>query len=84
MSSINALPINERKVTLLLDTPPALSGLGKQDRALDVLRVAGNIAPEEITTQPAASSLVRDLLISAPISVRREAREYAESLGVNA
>ncbi|WP_158088561.1 helix-turn-helix domain-containing protein [Thermoactinospora rubra] len=82
--NIDALPINERKATLLLDTARAFLTWGKHDRALYVMRAAGDIAPEEITVRPATLRLVRDLLKTAPASVRREAREYAESLGVSA
>ncbi|GII89490.1 hypothetical protein Ssi03_74800 [Sphaerisporangium siamense] len=81
---IDALPINERKATLLLDTARAFLIWSKHDQALHVLRAAGEIAPEEITSRPATLRLVRDLLATAPITVRREAREYAESLGVSA
>ncbi|WP_228646553.1 XRE family transcriptional regulator [Microtetraspora sp. AC03309] len=81
---LNALPINERKATVLLDTSRAFLAWGKHDRALHVLRAAGDIAPEEITGRPATLRLVRDILATAPISVRREAREYAEALGVSA
>ncbi|GAA1272915.1 hypothetical protein GCM10009677_27590 [Sphaerisporangium rubeum] len=78
---IDALPIKERKATLLLDTARAFLTWNKHDQALYVLRAAGGIAPEEITARPATLRLVRDLLATAPITVRREAREYAESLG---
>jgi tetratricopeptide (TPR) repeat protein len=81
---LDALPINERKATVLLDTSRAFLAWGKHDRALHILRAAGDIAPEEITRRPATRRLVRDILTTAPISVRREAREYAESLGVTA
>ncbi len=81
---IDALPINERKATLLLDTARAFLTWNKHDQALYVLRAAGEIAPEEITARPATLRLVRDLLVTAPITVRRDAREYAESLGVSA
>jgi transcriptional regulator with XRE-family HTH domain len=82
--NIDALPINERKATLLLDTSRAFLMWGKHDKALHVLQAAGQIAPEEITTRPATRRLVHDLLETAPISIRREARDYAESLGVTA
>ncbi|WP_203887770.1 helix-turn-helix domain-containing protein [Planotetraspora kaengkrachanensis] len=81
---LDALPINERKATVLLDTSRAFLAWGKHDRALHILRAAGEIAPEEITSRPATHRLIHDILTTAPISVRREAREYAESLGVTA
>lgn len=79
---IGKLPINERKATLLLDTSRAFLMCGKHDKALHVLRAAGDVAPEEVAGRPAALRLVRDILATAPISIRREAREYAVSLGV--
>ncbi|WP_433509927.1 helix-turn-helix domain-containing protein [Nonomuraea sp. CA-143628] len=81
---IEALPSNERKATLLLDTARAFLVWGKHDRALSVMRAAGNIAPEEIAFRPVSHRLVRDLVDTAPISIRREAREFAQSLGVAA
>ncbi|WP_143082112.1 helix-turn-helix domain-containing protein [Nonomuraea wenchangensis] len=79
---LDQLPINERKATLLLDTSRAFLMWNRHDKALHILRAAGEIAPEEIAGRPAALRLVRDILATAPISVRREAREYAASLGV--
>lgn len=79
---IDKLPINERKATLLLDTSRAFLMRSQHDKALHILRAAGEIAPEEVTGRAPALRLVRDILATAPISVRREAREYAESLGV--
>jgi transcriptional regulator with XRE-family HTH domain len=82
--NLDALPINERKATLLLDTTRAFLMWGKHDRALDALRAAGQIAPEEITGRPTARRLVGDLVNTAPISIRREAREFADTLGIAA
>ncbi|WP_101787216.1 transcriptional regulator [Nonomuraea indica] len=79
---LDKLPINERKATLLLDTSRAFLMWNQHDKALHILRAAGEIAPEEITGRPAALRLVRDILATAPISVRREADEYAATLGV--
>jgi tetratricopeptide (TPR) repeat protein len=81
--ALDELPINERKATLLLDTARAFLMWNQHDRALHILRAAGEIAPEEITGRPAGLRLVRDILVTAPISVRREAREYAATLGVS-
>ncbi|MFF4617869.1 XRE family transcriptional regulator [Nonomuraea jabiensis] len=81
---LDKLPINERKATLLLDTSRAFLMWNQHDKALHILRAAGELAPEEITGRPAALRLVRDILATAPISVRREAREYAATLGVSA
>jgi len=82
--NLDALPINERKATLLLDTARAFLMWGKHDRTLHVLRVAGQIAPEEITGRPVTRRLVDDLVTTAPTSVRREASEFAHALGIAA
>ncbi len=81
---LDQLPINERKATVLLDTSRAFLMCSQHDKALHILRAAGELAPEEVAGRPAALRLVRDILATAPISVRREAREYAATLGVSA
>jgi hypothetical protein len=82
--NIDALPINERKAALLLDAARAFLMWGKHERALKVLRAAGQIAPEEITGRPATRRFVGDLATTAPVTVRREVREFADALGVAA
>ncbi|MCA2224649.1 hypothetical protein [Nonomuraea aurantiaca] len=82
--ALDKLPINERKATLLLDTSRAFLMCSQHDKALHILRAAGELAPGEISGRPAALRLVRDILATAPISVRREAREYTASLAVSA
>jgi len=81
---INALAITERKAALLLDTARAFLIWGKHDKAVHVLRAAGDIAPEEVTSRPATLALIRDIIATAPPTVARQAREYAQSLGVGA
>ncbi|MGP4103290.1 helix-turn-helix domain-containing protein [Nonomuraea sp. KM90] len=80
---IDKLPVNERKATLLLDTSRAFLLRGQHEKALHILRAASDLAPEEISGRPAPLRLVRDIQATAPPSLRREAREYAASLGVN-
>ncbi|MEV7008875.1 XRE family transcriptional regulator [Streptosporangium sp. NPDC051022] len=79
---LDRLSTNERKGRLLVDTAQAFLMCGKHDKALHILRAAGQIAAEEVTGRPAALRLVRDIAATAPVSVRREAFEYATSLGV--
>ncbi|XVQ86786.1 hypothetical protein ACQP2K_05000 [Microbispora siamensis] len=62
---LDAPPVNERKATVLLDTSQAFLALGKHDRALQILRAAGDLAPEEITPRPDTRRLVRDILATA-------------------
>jgi hypothetical protein len=79
---LDKLSTSERKGTLLLDTAQAFLTCGRHDKALYVLRSAADIAVEEVTGRPAALRLARDIAIAAPLSIHREAREYAASLGV--
>ncbi|GGP03281.1 hypothetical protein LDL08_11460 [Nonomuraea glycinis] len=81
---LDKLPTNERKATLLLDTARAFLMWNQHDKALHILRAAGELAPEEITGRPSALRLVRDILDTAPSTIRREAREYVAILGVGA
>jgi hypothetical protein len=46
------------------------------------LRVADEIAPEEVTGRPSVHRLVRGLITSAPPSVRRDAEEFAAQAGI--
>ncbi|WIM93232.1 hypothetical protein ACTOB_005204 [Actinoplanes oblitus] len=57
---------------------------GKHEQALHTMRAAGRIAPEEITGCPRIHKLVGDLVATAPITVRREAREFAGAYGIAA
>jgi transcriptional regulator with XRE-family HTH domain len=81
---LDALPINERKAALLLDATRAFLMWSKHEQALHMIRAAEQIAPEEITRRPHTRRLVGDLVATAPISIRREAREFADSLGIAA
>jgi hypothetical protein len=82
--NLDALPINERKATLLLDTARAFLMWGKHERTLHVLRAAERIAPEEITGRPTTRRLVGDLVATAPTGVAAEAGEFAHALGIAA
>ncbi|MEU7861037.1 XRE family transcriptional regulator [Nonomuraea sp. NPDC049141] len=79
---LNKLPTSERKGTLLLDAAQAFLMCGRHDKALYVLRSAADIAFEEVGGRPAALRLAHDIATTAPLSIYREAREYAASLGV--
>ncbi|WP_343950064.1 helix-turn-helix transcriptional regulator [Nonomuraea longicatena] len=79
---LDLLPINERKAALLIDVARAFLMRGQHSRALHLLRTAGSLAPEEISGRTAPLRLARDILATAPTTLRSEARAYAESLGV--
>lgn len=79
--NITELTITERKATLLIDTARAFLQRGRHENAYRALRAAHQAAPEEVTGRSAVLSLVRDLAATAPMSVRRNAAEFAASTG---
>ncbi|MGR6924564.1 hypothetical protein ACU635_60825 [[Actinomadura] parvosata] len=81
---LDLLPINERKATLLFDTARTFLLRGRHDKALHVSPPAGDLAPEEIMGRAAPLRLIHDIAATTPPSLRREAREYAASVGVTA
>jgi transcriptional regulator with XRE-family HTH domain len=79
--NIGEVTVTERKATLLIDTARAFLQRGRYDSAYRALRSAHEIAPEEVAGRAAVRALVRDLAATAPISVRRDAVEFAASTG---
>ena len=76
------ITITERKATLLIDTARAFLQWGKHDKAYLALRIAEQTAPEEVTGRPAVHRIVRELVTTAPPTVRRDAEDFACHLGV--
>jgi len=68
--------------TLLIDTARAFLQWGKHDKAYLGLRIAQQTAPEEVTGRPAVHRIVRQLVTTAPPTVRRDAEDFARHLGV--
>jgi hypothetical protein len=79
---VGQIPIAERKATLFIDMATALNQWGKHDRAFHALRMAEEIAPEEVRTQASARRLAVELATRAPRMVRQRAHEFADQLGV--
>jgi hypothetical protein len=80
---LNTITVTERKATLLIDTARAFLQWGKRDKAYLALRAAEQTAPEEVSGRPSVHRLVRDLVVSAPPTVRRDAESFAAQLGVS-
>jgi len=76
------IDVTERKASFLMDTARAFLQCGRHDRAYLALRAAEEMAPEEITGRPAAQRLVRDLMNTAPLSVQRQAEDFARRIGI--
>ncbi|MUN41250.1 XRE family transcriptional regulator [Actinomadura sp. NEAU-AAG5] len=79
---LNHVPLTERKATLLIDTSRALTQWGKHEKAYDVLRFAHQLAPEEISARPAVHRTLRDLMATAPPSIKRQLQEFTTEIGV--
>jgi transcriptional regulator with XRE-family HTH domain len=79
---LSKIEVTERKATFLMDTARAFLQCGRHERAYLALRAAEEIAPEEITGRPSAHRLVRDLMNTAPLSVQRQAEDFARRIGV--
>ncbi|WP_243719838.1 XRE family transcriptional regulator [Actinomadura sp. KC06] len=79
---LDRVPLTERKAILLLDTSRALTQWGKHDKAYDVLRFAHQLAPEEISARPAVHRTLRDLMATAPPSIKRQLRDFTTDIGV--
>ena len=79
---LGAINVTERKAILLIDTARAFLQWGRYEKAYVALRVAEETAHEEVAGRPSVHRLVRDLAITAPPSIRRDAREFASQIGV--
>jgi transcriptional regulator with XRE-family HTH domain len=81
---VGAISVTERKATLLIDTARAFLQRGRHENAYRALRAAHQAAPEEVTGRAAIRDLVRDLAATAPVTVRRDASQFAASIGATA
>ena len=79
---LRAITVTERKASLLIDTARAFLQWGRHEKAYIALRAAEEIAPEEVTGRPSVHRLVRDLITSAPPSIRRDAEQFASQIGI--
>jgi hypothetical protein len=79
---LGKLTVTERKASLYIDTGRAFLQWGKHDKAYLALRAAEEIAHEEVAGRPSVQRLVADLARSAPRSLRRDAEQFANQLGV--
>lgn len=80
---VPAIPVAERRVSLLVDMARAYVLWGKHRHAYETLRTAEDLAPEELTARPAVRSLIRDVATGAPSGVRQRAGEWAARFGVS-
>jgi hypothetical protein len=75
--------VTERKASLLVDTARAFLQWGKHEKAYLALRAADETAHEEVSGRPSVHRVIRELLTSAPPSIRRDVEESAAQTGVS-
>jgi hypothetical protein len=80
---LSTITVTERKATLFIDTARAFLQWGRHEKAYIALRAAEKLAPEEVAGRPSVHRLVRDLMTSAPPTVRRDAARFAARVGVS-
>ena len=80
---LSTITVTERKASLLIDTARAFLQWGKHEKAYLALRAAEQTAPEEVAGRPSVHRLVRELVTTAPPTVRRDAEDFALRLGVS-
>jgi len=80
---LSTITVTERKASLLIDTARAFLKWGRHEKAYLALRAAEQTAPEEVAGRPSVHRLIRELLASAPPSIRRDAEQFAAQIGVS-
>jgi transcriptional regulator with XRE-family HTH domain len=80
---LGAIEVTERKASLLLDTARAFLQWGKPAKAYIALRAAEETAHEEVAGRPSVHRVVRELMTSAPPSMRRDVEQFAAQIGVS-
>lgn len=80
---LSAIEVTERKASLLVDTARAFLQWGKHDKAYIALRAAEETAHEEVAGRPSIHRVVRQLMTTAPPSMRRDVEQFATQIGVS-
>jgi len=78
---LRAVTVTERKASLLIDVARAFFQWGKYEQAHAALRAAEDTAPQEVAARPSVGTLARNLATLAPVSIRREAEQFASRIG---
>jgi len=78
---LDTIAVTERKATLLIDTARAFLQRARHENAYLALRAAHQTAPEEVTGRASVRDLVRELAATAPPTVKRDATQFAASIG---
>ena len=78
---LGTITVPERKASLLIDTARAFLQWGKPGKAYIALRAAEQTAHEEVAGRPSVHHLVRQVVTTAPSTLRRDAGQFATQIG---
>lgn len=79
---LSLITVTERKASLLIDTARAFLQWGRHEKAYLAVRAAEETAHEEVAGRPSVHRLIRELVASAPPSLRRDVGQFATQVGV--
>lgn len=80
--ALDKVTLVERRASLYVDVARAYTQWGRYEHGLGALRIAYEVAPEEIRCRPAVQGLASDLAILATGSIRTAAVDFAQSAGI--
>ena len=80
---LNTITVTERKASLLIDAACVFLQWGRHEQACKALRIAHDVARQEVAARPAVRQLILHLATSSPPSVRPHATHLARQAGVH-
>lgn len=80
--ALDKVTLVERRASLYVDVARAYTQWGRYEHGLGALRIAYEVAPEEIRCRPAVQGIASDLAILATGSIRTAAINFAQSAGI--
>jgi tetratricopeptide (TPR) repeat protein len=78
---LSCLPVAERKAALYVDAARAMAQWERYEPALEAVRAADRIAPEEVRSRPAVHSLLSDIADRSPNRVAKRVHAFMIGIG---
>ncbi|MGX7672994.1 hypothetical protein [Plantactinospora sp. DSM 117369] len=79
---LDKIHLAERKASLFVDVARAYGQWGRYEQSLNALRIAYDVAPEELRCRPAVQRIAGDLAALSRGHVRTEVVEFAHRVGI--
>jgi tetratricopeptide (TPR) repeat protein len=79
---LDKIHLAERKASLFVDVARAYTQWGRYEHGLNALRIAYDVAPEELRCRPAVQRIAGDLTALSRGHVRTEVVEFAHRVGI--